>query len=354
MSVEVSNNLKSVLKLRKRHAKDLFLVEPAAGVPAGDITAIGSVEKAGDRIGGYKLLQQIGEGGYGVVFMAEQVEPIHRRVAVKIVKPGMDTKSVIARFEAERQALALMDHTNIAHVFFGIAKATTGQRLTDKTLFTAFEMLIGTPAYMSPEQAAWTSVDVDTRSDIYALGVLLYELLTSTTPFDTGELLKAGLDEVRRVIRQQEPARPSTRLGTVSAVDLTTVSRHHGAEPPKLIRDVQSDLDWIVMKAMEKDRVRHYPTANGLAMDVERCLNGEPILARPPSTFYKARKLLSRNKLGAGDYILSVVCQPDDNRKAAGGAGTGCGNGAAANGGFEIGKFGDMAGVGNQAFRSGK
>src|SRR5580693_5483260 len=279
-------------------------------------------EKAGDRIGRYKLLQQIGEGGWGVVFMAEQDEPVRRKVALKVVKPGMDSKNVIARFEAERQALALMNHQNIAQVLdagatengrpyfvmelvrgikitdfcnqsrmptadrlemfiqvcdavqhahqkgiihrdikpsnilvttstagkplpkvidFGIAKATTGLRLTDKTLFTAFEMLIGTPAYMSPEQAALTSLDVDTRTDIYSLGVLLYELLTSTTPFDTRELLKAGLDEVRRVIQTQEPVRPSTRLRTMMASDLTLVGQRRQAEPPKLIRSLKGD-----------------------------------------------------------------------------------------------------------------
>jgi len=335
-------------------------------------------EKAGDRIGRYKLLQQIGEGGWGVVFMAEQDQPVRRKVALKVVKPGMDTKNVIARFEAERQALALMDHPNIAHVFdagatengrpyfvmelvrgakitdyceqsrmptaerlelfiqacnavqhahqkgiihrdikpsnilvttsaegeplpkvidFGIAKATTGLRLTDKTLFTAFEMLIGTPAYMSPEQAALTSLDVDTRTDIYSLGVLLYELLTSTTPFDTGELLKSGLDEVRRVIQTEEPVRPSTRLRTMMAANLTSVSLQRQADPPKLIHDVRGDLDWIVMKALEKDRPRRYQTASSLAEDVEHHLLNEAVSARPPSAFYKLHKLVLRNKL---------------------------------------------------------
>ncbi len=335
-------------------------------------------EKPGDRVGRYKLLQQIGEGGCGVVFMAEQEQPIRRKVAIKIVKPGMDTKTVIARFEGERQALALMDHPNIAHVLdagatergrpyfvmelvrgikitdycdqnalktaarldmfldvcdavqhahqkgiihrdlkpsnilvttmpsgkplakvidFGIAKATTDQRLTDKTLFTAFELLIGTPAYMSPEQAALSSVDVDTRSDIYSLGVLLYELLTGTTPFDTTELLKRGLDEVRRVVCDVEPMRPSTRLSTLMAADLTTVSRHRQVEPSRLLREVRGDLDWIVMKALEKDRARRYATVNGFAMDIRRFLAGEAILARPPSATYKFRKFVRRRKL---------------------------------------------------------
>jgi serine/threonine protein kinase/tetratricopeptide (TPR) repeat protein len=336
-------------------------------------------EKAGDRIGRYKLLQQIGEGGWGVVFMAEQDEPVRRRVALKVVKPGMDTKNVIARFEAERQALALMNHPNIAQVLdagatengrpyfvmelvrgakitdycdqsrmptsdrlelfiqvcnavqhahqkgiihrdikpsnilvttseegkplpkvidFGIAKATTGLRLTDKTLFTAFEMLIGTPAYMSPEQAALTSLDVDTRTDIYSLGVLLYELLTSTTPFDTRELLKAGLDEVRRVIQSEEPVRPSTRLRTMMAANLTSISQQRQADAPRLIHDVRGDLDWIVMKALEKDRGRRYQTANALAEDILRYVENETVSARPPSIAYKFQKLIARHTLG--------------------------------------------------------
>jgi serine/threonine protein kinase len=348
-------------------------------------------EKAGDRIGRYKLLQQIGEGGCGIVFMAEQKEPFNRRVAIKIIKPGMDSKSVIARFEAERQALALMDHPNIAKVFdagttesgrpyfvmelirgvriteycdqhsltteerlkllvpvcqaiqhahqkgiihrdikpsnvlvsmtlqgeaipmvidFGIAKATTNQRLTDKTLFTAFEMLIGTPAYMSPEQAALSSIDVDTRTDIYSLGVLLYELLTGLTPFDTHELLKAGLDEIRRVIREQEPQRPSTRLSKMTKEDLTATARHRKSEAPTLIRLISGDLDWIAMKALEKDRTRRYQTALGMALDIQHYLANEPISARPPSRFYKFQKLVLRNKflfVGLGMIILLLV-----------------------------------------------
>jgi tetratricopeptide (TPR) repeat protein len=193
---------------------------------------------------------------------------------------------------------------------FGIAKATTNQQLTDKTLFTAFEMLIGTPAYMSPEQAALTSADVDTRTDIYSLGVLLYELLTGSTPFDTGDLLKSGLDEIRRVIRDQEPVRPSTRLSKLTGADLTTVAQRRHSEPPMLIRAVRGDLDWIAMKALEKDRTRRYPTANALALDVQRFIANEAISARPPSKVYKLKKAMQRNQLlcaGVGVIALLMV-----------------------------------------------
>src|SRR6266481_6077479 len=368
-----------------------FLEQPAAWEIGAERAKAAVGEKPGDRIDRYKLLQQIGEGGCGVVFEAEQEEPVRRRVALKIIKPGMDTKSVIARFEAERQALALMDHPNIAHVFdagatesgrpyfvmelvrgfkitdycdqhslattarlklfiqvcdavqhahqkgiihrdikpsnilvfskadgtpvpkvidFGIAKATTAHQLTDKTIFTATDMLIGTPAYMSPEQAAFANVEVDTRTDIYSLGVLLYELLTGTTPFDARELLKAGLDEVRRVIRHEETVRPSTRLSAMKLSEVTDVSRRRHAEPPALIREVRGDLDWIVMEALEKDRTRRYKTANGLALDVQRYLANEPIAARPPSKLYKLEKQVLRNKLlfiGIGVIALLLV-----------------------------------------------
>jgi WD40 repeat protein/serine/threonine protein kinase len=354
-----------------------FLEEPAPPPPGIKIVLAKLLtEKPGDRIGHYKLLEQIGEGGCGVVYMAEQEEPIRRRVAFKVIKLGMDTKQVIARFEAERQALALMDHPNIAKVLdagatdagrpyfvmelvrgiritdycdqnnlsteerlklfvqichaiqhvhqkgiihrdikpsnilvtlhdgvpvpkvidFGIAKAT-GQRLTDKTLFTAFQQFVGTPAYMSPEQAEMSGLDVDTRSDIYALGVLLYELLTGQTPFEQKALVAAGLDEMRRIIREQEPVRPSTRLSTLADPERTTVAKRRGAGPPQLIHLLRGDLDWIVMKALEKDRTLRYDTANGLALDVERFQNHEPVVARPHSTVYRVRKFVRRNRV---------------------------------------------------------
>ena len=371
-----------------------FLEPPAAPSPNKTIAlTIPPTEKPGDKIGRYKILQPLGEGGCGVVYMAEQEQPVRRRVALKVIKLGMDTKSVIARFEAERQALAMMDHPNIAKVLdagatdngrpffvmelvrgikiteycdqnkvsteqrlglftqvcnaiqhahqkgiihrdikpsnilvtlhdgvpvpkvidFGIAKATQGRR-TDQTLFTAFEQFIGTPAYMSPEQAEMSGLDVDTRSDIYALGVLLYELLTGRTPFDPRELLESGIDELRRTIREKEPERPSTRLSTMLDADLTIVAQRHHSEAPRLITMLRGDLDWIVMKALEKDRTRRYETANGLALDIQRYLTSEPIAARPPSTFYRFQKLVRRNKsifaaisVGAAALIFGLI-----------------------------------------------
>ncbi len=334
-------------------------------------------QSTGHQIGRYKLLEKIGEGGMGVVYMAEQREPVVRKVALKIIKPGMDTRLVVARFEAERQALALMDHSNIARVLdggvtdnsrpyfvmdlvqgvpitqfcdernlstharldlflevcsaiqhahqkgiihrdikptnilvtlhgdkpvpkvidFGVAKATQ-QRLTDKTLFTQFQHFIGTPAYMSPEQASLSALDVDTRSDIYGLGVLLYELLTGMTPFDARELLDAGLDQMRRTILEKEPARPSTRLSALQREELTTTAKRRQTEAPKLLHQLRGDLDWIVMKCLEKDRSRRYETANGLAADIKRHLGNEPITARPPSRLYEFQKTVRRHRVG--------------------------------------------------------
>ncbi|HEY9174488.1 MAG TPA: protein kinase [Verrucomicrobiae bacterium] len=375
----------AVETLLRNHKEDSFLETPVlAAPPAGTAakrrsdtaTDVIPGEKPGDQIGHYKLLQQIGEGGVGVVFMAEQDAPVRRRVALKVLKPGMDTKAVIARFESERQALALMDHPNIARVLdagstgsgrpffvmelvrgiriteycdqnrlptrerltlfiqvcqaiqhahqkgvihrdikpsnilvtlhdgvpvpkvidFGIAKAVD-QRLTDKTVFTEFQSFIGTPAYMSPEQAEMSGLDIDTRTDIYSLGVLLYEMLTGKTPFDAQELWASGLDGMRRRIREEEPTPPSTRLRMLPEAEQTTTAQRQQAEPAKLTSLLRGDLDWIVLKALEKDRTRRYATAHDLAQDIRRYLDNEPILARPPSARYRFQKLVRRNKL---------------------------------------------------------
>ncbi len=332
-------------------------------------------EGAGSTVGRYKLLQKIGEGGCGVVFMAEQTEPVNRRVALKIIRLGMDTEEVVARFEAERQALAMMEHPNIAQVLdagatpagrpyfvmelvrgvpitkfcddhqlatearlrlfiqvcqavqhahqkgvihrdlkpsnilvtlhdgvpvpkvidFGIAKATAG-RLTDKTLFTAFEQFVGTPAYMSPEQAEMSNLDVDTRSDVYSLGVLLYELLTGQPPLDPDKLQVVGVDEIRRQIREVEAVRPSAQLSTLGGDALTTRARLRGTEAPRLVSMIRGDLDWIVMRCLEKDRRRRYDSASALAEDIARHLRNEPIAARPPSRWYLLQKLARRHR----------------------------------------------------------
>jgi eukaryotic-like serine/threonine-protein kinase len=345
-------------------------------------------ERPGTIIGTYKLMELIGEGGMGLVFVAEQQQPIRRRVALKVIKPGMDTRAVIARFEAERQALALMDHPNIAQVHdggvtptgrpyfvmelvkgtpitqycddnrlttrerlelflnvcgavqhahhkgiihrdikpsnvmvvshdgtpvakvidFGVAKSI-GQQLTDKTVYTQFVQLVGTPLYMSPEQAGESGLDVDTRSDIYSLGVLLYELLTGTTPFNRDRLKEASYEEIRRIIREEEPPKPSTRISTLGQA-ASTVSTRRRSDPTGLRQLIRGELDWIVMKCLEKDRNRRYETANGLAMDVQRYLHDEPVLACPPSAGYRLRKFAHKyRKLLriAGAFVLLLL-----------------------------------------------
>jgi serine/threonine protein kinase/Flp pilus assembly protein TadD len=349
-----------------------FLESPAAALAGADGERLR--EGPGTIIGPYKLMEQIGEGGMGLVFVAEQQQPVRRKVALKVIKPGMDTRQVVARFEAERQALALMDHPNIARVFdagatesgrpyfvmelvrgvgitqfcdenrltprerlglfvdvcravqhahqkgiihrdlkstnilvtlhdgtpvvkvidFGVAKAI-GQQLTEKTIYTRFAQMVGTPMYMSPEQAEMSGLDIDTRSDIYALGVLLYELLTGTTPFDKERLQTAAFDEVRRIIREEEPPRPSTRFSTPGQAAVT-VSANRKSDPKGLSQLFRGELDWIVMKALEKDRNRRYETAGAFAADVERYLNDEPVQACPPSAGYRFRKFARRNK----------------------------------------------------------
>jgi eukaryotic-like serine/threonine-protein kinase len=359
--------------------------DPAeAEAPSGQ----GPGEASGAVLAGrYRLLEAIGEGGMGRVWMAQQTEPVKRRVAVKLIKAGMDSKQVVARFEAERQALAIMDHPHIAKVLdggatasgrpyfvmelvkgvpltaycdehqltprqrlelfvsvcqavqhahqkgiihrdlkpsnvlvtvhdttpvvkvidFGVAKAL-GQELTDKTLFTGFAQMVGTPLYMSPEQAGQSGLDIDTRSDIYSLGVLLYELLTGTTPFDRERFKQAGYDEIRRIIREEEPPKPSTRLSTTA--ELPSIAANRGLEAKLLRGLVRGELDWIVMKCLEKDRNRRYDTANSLARDLQRYLADEPVTACPPSAWYRWRKFVRRYRtpvLAAGLVVLALL-----------------------------------------------
>ena len=373
----------AVEALLANHQEDTFLEQGVAEPLRHSMEAAGKLtlqeEQIGDSIGRYKLLEKIGEGGFGVVYRAEQREPVRRQVAVKVIKLGMDTKSIVARFEAERQALALMDHPGIARVLdggatvtgrpyfvmelvrgvritdycqanqlslqqrltlfihlchaiqhahqkgiihrdlkpsnvlvtvqdgkpvpkvidFGVAKAIE-EPLTEKTILTNFHAFIGTPAYTSPEQAEMTGSDVDTRSDIYSLGVLLYELLTGVTPFDAKELTQSGLDGMRRMIKEVEPPTPSTRLRRAIP----------GSSTNSLIMPVDRDLDWIVMKCLEKDRARRYDTARELAADLQRYLDQEPVLARPQSTAYRLRKALRRHRAAfaaAAAILIAVV-----------------------------------------------
>ena len=367
--------------LRSSEEASRFMESPPSGVEGRPAIDQPLTEQPGDTIGHYNLLQQIGEGGMGVIYMAEQSEPVQRRVALKIIKPGMDTRQVIARFEAERQALAMMDHPNISKVFdagttdagrpyfvmelvkgipitqycdeqnltprerlelfvpicqavqhahqkgiihrdlkpsnilvaryddkpvptiidFGVAKAT-GQRLTDKTMFTHYGQIVGTVEYMSPEQAQLNKFDVDTRSDVYSLGVLLYELLTGQTPFDNQRLRSAAFDEMLRVIREEDPLRPSIKLS--SSENLPSIAANRGIEARKLSALIHGELDWIVMKALEKDRARRYETANGFAADIQRYLDDETVVACPPSAAYRFRKFArregSRRRPGTG------------------------------------------------------
>jgi eukaryotic-like serine/threonine-protein kinase len=360
-----------------------FLEHPA--MVLGTVALPANSVAVGTRIGPYKLLEIIGEGGMGVVYLAEQREPVRRQVAIKIIKPGMDSKQIVARFEAERQALAMMDHPNIARVLeagaidtghpyfvmelvrgiaitdycdqarltvrqrldvfmqvcravqhahtkgvihrdlkpsnvlvtsddgvpvpkvidFGVAKALE-QPLTERTLHTGFAQMVGTPLYMSPEQAEFNLRGVDTRSDIYSLGVLLYELLTGATPFDTERLRAADFDELRRILHEEEPPRPSTRVSTLGA-GLDTVSERRGVDAGKLRQTLYGELDWIVLKALEKERDRRYETASAFAADVQRYLNDEQVEACPPSAGYRLRKLVRRNRSALATVSVVVV-----------------------------------------------
>jgi hypothetical protein len=360
--------------------------DPVSSASSEQPTLDRAAHHSAGSFGRYKLLQRLGEGGMGEVWLAEQTEPVRRQVALKVIKAGMDSAQVIARFEAERQALALMDHPTIATVFdggttpqgrlyfameyvkgepitlycdrqrlnthqrlelfiqicegvqhahqkgiinrdlkpsnvlvmiqgdhpvpkiidFGVAKATA-QHLTERSLFTELGVLIGTPEYMSPEQAEMGALDIDTRTDIYALGVLLYELLTGLLPFDHKELRHAGFSEIQRIIREKEPPRPSTRVAQLGRAS-TEAANNRRAEPRRLAGELRGDLDWITMRALEKDRTRRYQTANAFALDVRRHLVNEPVSAGPPSAVYRARKFVRRHRFGViGTATLALL-----------------------------------------------